>query len=166
MNAVMQAIVALQAGSPDVLTLVDRPVPVPGAGEVLIEVVAAGVNRPDLMQRSGAVPLPSGVTDVLGLEVAARVVDGDAASSGQSVMALVKGGGYARYCIAKTSHCLPVPAGLSLEHAAALPEALFTVWHNLSNAGASPKARPCWCMAAPAVSERSPFVWRLRVGQR
>lgn len=135
MNATMQAIVAPRAGGPDILTLVERPVPVPGADEVLIEVAAAGVNRPDLMQRSGAVPLPPGTTDVLGLEVAGRVVDGDAAWRGQSVMALVKGGGYARYCIAKTSHCLPVPAGLSLEQAAALPEALFTVWHNLFERG-------------------------------
>jgi putative PIG3 family NAD(P)H quinone oxidoreductase len=133
--ATMQAIIATQAGGPDVLTQVERPVPVPGPGEVLIQVAAAGVNRPDLMQRSGAVPLPPGVTDVLGLEVAGRVVGGDAALQRQAVMALVKGGGYARYCIAKASHCLPVPAGLTIEEAAALPEALFTVWHNLFERG-------------------------------
>ncbi|KZD23837.1 NAD(P)H-quinone oxidoreductase [Tardiphaga robiniae] len=131
----MQAIIATQAGGPEVLTLVERPVPVPGPGEVLIEVAAAGVNRPDLMQRSGAVPLPPGVTDVLGLEVAGRVVGGDAALQGQAVMALVKGGGYARYCIAKASHCLAVPEGLTMAQAAALPEALFTVWHNLFERG-------------------------------
>ncbi|SNT30907.1 putative NAD(P)H quinone oxidoreductase, PIG3 family [Tardiphaga sp. OK246] len=131
----MQAIIATQAGGPDVLTLVERPVPLPSPGEVLIEVAAAGVNRPDLMQRSGAVPLPPGVTDVLGLEVAGRVVGGDAALRGQAVMALVKGGGYARYCIAKASHCLAVPEGLTMEQAAALPEALFTVWHNLFERG-------------------------------
>ncbi|MGM4917435.1 zinc-binding dehydrogenase [Tardiphaga sp. 813_E8_N1_3] len=131
----MQAIIATQAGGPDVLTQVKRPVPVPGPGEVLIEVAAAGVNRPDLMQRSGAVPLPPSVTDVLGLEVAGHVVGGDAALLGQAVMALVKGGGYARYCIAKASHCLAVPAGLTMAHAAALPEALFTVWHNLFERG-------------------------------
>jgi NADPH2:quinone reductase len=131
----MQAIIATQAGGLDVLTQVERPVPVPGPGEVLIEVAAAGVNRPDLMQRSGAVPLPPGVTDVLGLEVAGRVVGGDAALLGQAVMALVKGGGYARYCIAKASHCLAVPEGLTMEQAAALPEALFTVWHNLFERG-------------------------------
>ncbi|MGM4988719.1 NAD(P)H-quinone oxidoreductase [Tardiphaga sp. 841_E9_N1_2] len=131
----MQAIIATQAGGPDVLAQVERPVPVPGPGEVLIEVAAAGVNRPDLMQRSGAVPLPPGVTDVLGLEVAGRVIGGDAALQGQVVMALVKGGGYARYCIAKASHCLAVPEGLTMEQAAALPEALFTVWHNLFERG-------------------------------
>lgn len=131
----MQAIIATQVGGPDVLTLVERPVPVPGPGEVLIEVAAAGVNRPDLMQRTGAVPLPPGVTDVLGLEVAGRVVGGDAALQGQAVMALVKGGGYARYCIAKASHCLAVPEGLPMDEAAALPEALFTVWHNLFERG-------------------------------
>jgi putative PIG3 family NAD(P)H quinone oxidoreductase len=131
----MQAIIATQAGGPDVLAQVERPVPVPGPGEVLIEVAAAGVNRPDLMQRSGAVPLPPAVTDILGLEVAGRVIGGDAALQGQTVMALVKGGGYARYCIAKASHCLAAPEGLTMEQAAALPEALFTVWHNLFERG-------------------------------
>lgn len=135
MTTTMQAIIATQAGGPDVLVQVERPLPVPGPGEVLIEVTAAGVNRPDLMQRSGAVQLPAGVTDVLGLEVAGRVVGGDAALQGQAVMALVKGGGYARYCIAKASHCLAVPQGLTMEQAGALPEALFTVWHNLFERG-------------------------------
>ncbi|MCA1453002.1 NAD(P)H-quinone oxidoreductase [Bradyrhizobium sp. BRP22] len=131
----MQAIVAPQAGGPDVLMSIERPVPIPGPGEVLIEVAGAGVNRPDLMQRSGAVPLPPGVTDVLGLEVAGRIVDGDAALRGHTVMALVKGGGYARYCVAKASHCLPVAESLTMDEAAALPEALFTVWHNLFERG-------------------------------
>jgi NADPH2:quinone reductase len=135
MSSTMQAIIATQAGGPDVLAQVERPLPVPGPGEVLIEVAAAGVNRPDLMQRSGAVALPAGVTDVLGLEVAGRVVDGDTALRGQVVMALVKGGGYASYCLAKTAHCLTVPEGLTMEQAAALPEALFTVWHNLFERG-------------------------------
>jgi NADPH2:quinone reductase len=135
MTTTMQAIIATQAGGPDVLTQVERPIPVPGPGEVLIEVAAAGVNRPDLMQRSGAILLPAGVTDVLGLEVAGHVVDGDAALQGRAVMALVKGGGYARYCLAKASHCLAVPDGLTMEQAAALPEALFTVWHNLFERG-------------------------------
>ena len=135
MTTTMQAIVAKQAGGPDVLTQVERPLPVPGPDDVLIEVAAAGVNRPDLMQRSGTVPLPPGVTDVLGLEVAGRVVAGDDALRGQAVMALVKGGGYARYCLAKASHCLAVPDGLTMEQAGALPEALFTVWHNLFERG-------------------------------
>lgn len=135
MTTTMQAIIATQAGGPDVLAQVEWPLPVPGLGDVLIEVAAAGVNRPDLMQRSGAVQLPAGVTDVLGLEVAGRVVGGDAALQGQAVMALVKGGGYARYCVAKASHCLAVPEGLTMGQAAALPEALFTVWHNLFGRG-------------------------------
>lgn len=135
MTATMQAIIATGPGGPDVLSLVERPIPVPGPGEVLIEVAAAGVNRPDLMQRAGAVPVPPGVTDILGLEVAGRVIDGDSALLGKSVMALVKGGGYACYCLAKSGHCLPVPEGLSLHQAGALPEALFTVWHNLFERG-------------------------------
>ena len=135
MTTTMQAIIATKPGGPEVLTQVERPKPVVGPGDVLIEVAAAGVNRPDLMQRSGAVPLPAGVTDVLGLEVAGHVVSGDPAMHGQAVMALVKGGGYARYCLAKASHCLPIPHGLGMEDAAALPEALFTVWHNLFERG-------------------------------
>lgn len=135
MKTTMQAIIATKPGGPEMLAQIERPRPVPGFGEVLIEVAAAGVNRPDLMQRSGAVPLPPGVTDVLGLEVAGRVIGGDVALQGQTVMALVKGGGYARYCVAKTSHCLAIPEGLGLEEAGALPEALFTVWHNLFERG-------------------------------
>lgn len=135
MKTTMQAIIATKPGGPEMLTQIERPRPVPGLGEVLIEVAAAGVNRPDLMQRSGAVPLPPGVTDVLGLEVAGRVIGGDVALQGQTVMALVKGGGYARYCVAKTSHCLAIPEGLGMEEAGALPEALFTVWHNLFERG-------------------------------
>lgn len=135
MTEMMQAIIATEPGSPDVLMQVERPRPVPGPGEVLIEVAAAGVNRPDLMQRSGAVPPPAGVTDVLGLEVVGHAVAGDPSLRGQAVMALVKGGGYARYCLARTSHCLAIPAGLGLEEAAALPEAMFTVWHNLFERG-------------------------------
>ncbi len=135
MKTTMQAIIATKPGGPEMLAQIERPRPVPGLGEVLIEVAAAGVNRPDLMQRSGAVPLPPGVTDVLGLEVAGRVIGGDVALQGQTVMALVKGGGYARYCVAKTSHCLAIPEGLGMEEAGALPEALFTVWHNLFERG-------------------------------
>ena len=135
MGATMRAIIAARAGGPEVLTLVERPIPVPAAGEVLIEVAAAGVNRPDLMQRSGAIPVPPGVTDVLGLEVSGTVVAGAAALLGQSVMALVKGGGYASHCIAKADHCLRIPSQLSAIEAAAIPEAAFTVWHNLFERG-------------------------------
>ncbi|MFY1667857.1 NAD(P)H-quinone oxidoreductase [Pseudomonas sp. Pseu.R1] len=132
------AIIARQPGGPDVLQCVERPMPMPQSGEVLIRVDAAGVNRPDLMQRSG-MPLPSGVTDVLGLEAAGVVVavgEGvNAFSVGDRIMALLNGGGYAQYCVALADHCLPVPAGLSLADAAGVPEAAFTVWHNLFELG-------------------------------
>ncbi|MGU3305210.1 NAD(P)H-quinone oxidoreductase [Pseudomonas sp. M5A4_2d] len=134
----MKAVIAREPGGPDVLHLVERPVPTPQAGEVLIRVAAAGVNRPDLMQRSGA-PIPPGATDVLGLEAAGTVVavgsGVDEFAPGDAVMALLNGGGYAEYCLAHAAHCLPVPAGLSLQHAAGVPEAAFTVWHNLFELG-------------------------------
>ncbi len=134
----MNAVIAREPGGPHVLELVQRPVPTPLAGEVLIRVAAAGVNRPDLMQRSGA-PIPPGITDVLGLEAAGSVVavgsGVDEFAPGDRVMALLNGGGYADYCVAHAAHCLPVPTGLSLEHAAGVPEAAFTVWHNLFELG-------------------------------
>ena len=129
---------AIDPGSPggaEVLTIVERPVPTPGAGEVLIRVAAAGVNRPDVLQRMGAYPPPPGASSVLGLECAGTVVAvADAALDhliGQSVMALVAGGAYADYCAAPAGQCLPVPPALSLTQAAAIPETLFTVWTNL-----------------------------------
>ncbi|WP_456027194.1 NAD(P)H-quinone oxidoreductase [Pseudomonas capeferrum] len=134
----MRAVIAREPGGPEVLHCVERPVPTPEPGEVLIRVAAAGVNRPDLMQRSGA-PIPSGVTDVLGLEAAGIVVavghGVDEFAPGDRVMALLNGGGYAEYCVAQAAHCLPVPAGLSLQDAAGVPEAAFTVWHNLFELG-------------------------------
>lgn len=134
----MLTVIARQPGAPDVLTCIKRALPAVGRGEVLVRVAAAGVNRPDLMQRSGA-PLPPGTTDVLGLEAAGTVVAvGDGVtdiSVGERVMALLGGGGYAEYCTAVAAHCLPVPAGLSLEDAAGVPEAAFTVWHNLFERG-------------------------------
>ncbi len=134
----MKAVIAREPGGPEVLHCVERPVPTPEAGEVLIRVAAAGVNRPDLMQRSGA-PIPPGVTDVLGLEAAGIVVATgpgvDEFAPGDRVMALLNGGGYAEYCVAQAAHCLPVPAGLSLQDAAGVPEAAFTVWHNLFELG-------------------------------
>lgn len=139
----MQAIIATEAGGPDVLTLVERPIPQPAEGEVLIRVAAAGVNRPDLMQRSGALPAPADSGDILGLEIAGEIVaagpDVEADLVGSKVMALLKGGGYADYSLAKVSQCLPVPDGLSLAEAAALPEGLFTIWHNLFERGALQK---------------------------
>jgi len=134
----MFAMIAREPGGPEVLQRVQRTIPTPKADEVLIRVVAAGVNRPDLMQRSGA-PVPAGVTDVLGLEASGTVVaigsDVTGFALGDPVMALLNGGGYAQYCVANTAHCLPVPARLSLHSAAGVPEAAFTVWHNLFELG-------------------------------
>nr|WP_213881170.1 NAD(P)H-quinone oxidoreductase [Pseudomonas sp. dw_358] len=134
----MNAVIAREPGGPDVLQWVQRSVPTPQAGEVLIRVAAAGVNRPDLMQRSG-MPIPPGSTDVLGLEAAGTVVALGAGvegfALGDRVMALLNGGGYAEYCVAIAAHCLPVPVGLSLQSAGGVPEAAFTVWHNLFELG-------------------------------
>ena len=133
--ASMTAIAIREPGGPEVLQPTTRPVPQPGPGEVLIRVAAAGVNRPDVLQRMGFYPPPPGASDLPGLEVAGAVVaigpGGDPELLGQAVCALVAGGGYAEYCVAPAGSCLPVPRGLSMEEAAALPETLFTVWHNL-----------------------------------
>jgi NADPH2:quinone reductase len=115
-----------------------RPVPVPAAGEVLIRVAAAGVNRPDILQRTGKYPPPSGVTDIPGLEVAGTVAASNdpAWSPGQAICALLAGGGYAEYAAAPSGQCLPVPANYSMTEAAALPETAFTVWNNVFVRGA------------------------------
>ncbi len=135
---VMNAIVARQPGGPEVLAQVERNVPQPGPGEVLIRVASAGVNRPDILQRNG-MPLPPGVTDVLGLEVSGTVAalgEGvDSFAPGTPVMALLPGGGYAGYCVARAELCLSVPENLPLAQAAGVPEAAFTVWHNLFELG-------------------------------
>jgi putative PIG3 family NAD(P)H quinone oxidoreductase len=134
----MMAVVAPQPDGAEELALVERPVPRPGPGEVLIEVVAAGVNRPDILQRRGLYPPPPGAPDILGLEVSGQVVDvGPGAETllGQMVCALVAGGGYAEYCVAPAGTCLLVPSALSLIEAAAMPETLFTVWVNLFERG-------------------------------
>jgi putative PIG3 family NAD(P)H quinone oxidoreductase len=131
----MNAIDPAGPGGPEVLTLVRRPVPKPGAGELLIEVAAAGVNRPDVAQRRGLYPPPPGAPSIPGLEVAGIVAavgaDVPEALVGQPVCALVAGGGYADYCVAPVGQCLPVPGAISLIEAAAIPETLFTVWSNL-----------------------------------
>lgn len=131
----MRAIEISQFGAADVLRECERPKPVPTAGEVLIRVVAAGVNRPDVLQRLGHYPVPAGASDLPGLEVAGEIVAGDLAESdfqiGDLVCALVQGGGYAEYCVAPVAQCLPVPRGLSMCEAAALPETCFTVWSNV-----------------------------------
>jgi NADPH2:quinone reductase len=131
----MRAIEITQPGPPDVLKICERPMPVPDAGQVLIKVHAAGVNRPDVLQRTGNYPVPPGASDLPGLEVAGEVVGGDLDGSGFSkgdmVCALVQGGGYAEYCVAPSAQCLPVPKGLSAVEAASLPETFFTVWSNV-----------------------------------
>jgi NADPH2:quinone reductase len=122
-------------GGPEVLRLSERPRPQPGPGEVLIAVAAAGVNRPDVLQRKGVYPPPAGASDIPGLEVAGVIVDkGDAVGAyavGDHVCALVTGGGYAEFCVAPAVQCLPVPTGLTDIEAASLPETLFTVWSNV-----------------------------------
>ena len=131
----MQAIEIVQPGGPEVLKPAERPMPVLKAGEVMIKVHAAGVNRPDVLQRTGNYPVPPGASDIPGLEVAGEIIDGDLAGStlkkGDMVCALVQGGGYAEYCAAPAAQCLPVPKGLSLLEAASLPETFFTVYSNL-----------------------------------
>lgn len=142
----MQAIEISQPGGPEVLRLVERPEPLPAAGELLIEVAASGVNRPDVLQRAGLYPPPPGASDLPGLEVAGRIVGGDATALaaagfalGDRVCALTNGGGYARRCVAPIGQVLPVPAGLSDVEAASLPEACFTVWINVfERAGLKP----------------------------
>jgi NADPH:quinone reductase len=136
----MTVIEAKGHGGPEVLVPAVRPVPPPGAGEVLIAVKAAGINRPDVLQRQGLYPPPKGASDLLGLEVAGDVVaTGPGANrfkEGDAVCALTNGGGYAEFCVARESAALPVPKGLSLVEAAALPETVFTVWHNVFERGA------------------------------
>lgn len=133
--ASMTAIEISEPGGPEVLKPVSRPVPTPGHGEVLVKVAAAGVNRPDIVQRQGFYPAPPGASDLPGLEIAGTVVDMGAGvtglSKGDKVCALVAGGGYAEYCLADAPLVMPVSKGLSLEEAAALPETFFTVWTNV-----------------------------------
>ena len=131
----MTAVEIREPGPPQVLRAVQRAIPEPAAGEVLIRVAAAGVNRPDVLQRRGLYPPPPGITDIPGLEVAGEVVRCGAGvhepAVGDKVCALIAGGGYAQYAVAPAVQCLPVPAPLSLEEAAALPETFFTVWLNV-----------------------------------
>ena len=134
----MRAVQITAPGGPDMLQLCKRPVPEPRPGELLIKVAASGVNRPDVLQRKGLYPVPAGVSDLPGLEVAGTVAAGSPADLdtaglglGDSVCALVAGGGYAEFCVAPAGQCLPVPRGLSLVEAASLPETFFTVWQNV-----------------------------------
>jgi putative PIG3 family NAD(P)H quinone oxidoreductase len=132
----MTAIDPAAPGGPEVLVPVTRPVPVPGDGEVLIRVHAAGVNRPDVLQRLGRYPMPPGAPTIMGLEVAGEVVVASGRwHVGDRVCALVAGGGYAEYCVAPAGQCLPLPEGLDFVAAAGLPETYFTVWSNLFERG-------------------------------
>lgn len=138
----MKAIEITQYGAPEVLRAGERPDPVAGAGEVLIRVTASGVNRPDVLQRTGNYPVPPGASDIPGLEVAGTIVGGDAAAmaaagfkAGDRVCSLVAGGGYAELCVAPVGQCLPVPQGLTDVEAASLPETFFTVWSNVFDRG-------------------------------
>ncbi len=138
----MKAIEISAYGAPDVLRLGERPEPVAGAGELVIRVAASGINRPDVLQRTGNYPVPPGASDIPGLEVAGVIVSGDAQAMAQAgfkvgdrVCALVAGGGYAELCVAPVGQCLPVPAGLSDVEAASLPETFFTVWSNVFDRG-------------------------------
>jgi NADPH2:quinone reductase len=130
-------------GPPEVLVPRDEPVPLPGPGQVLVKVAYAGVNCPDVAQRQGIYPPPPGASPLPGLEISGEVVLlGEGVTQlvvGQQVCALVNGGGYAQYCLAEAGHCLPVPQGLPLAQAAALPETSFTVWHNLFERGGATK---------------------------
>ena len=134
----MKAVEITSFGAPDVLHLCERPDPVAGAGELLIRVAASGINRPDVLQRTGNYPVPPGASDLPGLEVAGVIVDGDAQAmaqaglkAGDRVCALVAGGGYAQLCVAPVGQCLPTPQGMSDIEAASLPETFFTVWSNV-----------------------------------
>jgi putative PIG3 family NAD(P)H quinone oxidoreductase len=135
----MRFIDMTENGGPEVLTLVEGPVPRPGSGEVLIRVAAAGMNRGDILQRTGNYPPPPGASPVLGLEVSGTIAvlgdDVDDWHEGQEVCALITGGGYAEYCVVPAPQCLPVPRGVGLVEAAALPETFFTVWSNVFDRG-------------------------------
>jgi NADPH2:quinone reductase len=134
----MRAVEITAPGGPEVLRVVERPVPIPAAGEVLVRVAAAGVNRPDIMQRLGRYPPPPGASDIPGLEIAGIVVHAGASATltaGSRVCALVSGGGYAEYCVAPEPQCLPIPGSLTDVEAAAVPETFFTVWTNLFERG-------------------------------
>ena len=134
----MKAVEITSFGAPDVLRLCERPDPVAGVGELLIRVAASGINRPDVLQRTGNYPVPPGASDLPGLEVAGVIVDGDAQAmaqaglkAGDRVCALVAGGGYAQLCVAPVGQCLPTPQGMSDIEAASLPETFFTMWSNV-----------------------------------
>src|SRR6187402_1172418 len=133
--ASMNVIEISKPGPPNVLMPAQRPLPVPKAGELLVKVAATGVNGPDMMQRKGLYPAPTGASDLLGLEISGEVVTVGAGvtrwKTGDQLCGLTNGGGYAEYCVIDANHCLPIPQGVSLVDAAGLPETFFTVWSNV-----------------------------------
>ena len=135
----MRAIEISAPGAPDVLHLAERPVPVPGPGQVVLKVAYAGVNRPDALQRAGLYNPPAGASDLPGLEASGTIAACGAGvlglQQGQQVCALLPGGGYAEYAVTQAAHCLPVPNGFDLKQAACLPETFFTVWSNVFQRG-------------------------------
>lgn len=139
MTQTMRAIEITQPGGPDVLQVTERPVPMPGAGEVVIRIAYAGVNRPDALQRAGAYAPPPTASDLPGLEASGTIVavgpGVDEWAEGDDVCALLPGGGYAEYVLTPAAHCLPVPKGMDLKRAACLPETFFTVWSNVFQRG-------------------------------
>ena len=166
----MRVIEISSFGGPEVLRLAERPVPSPGRGEVLIKVVAAGVNRPDVIQRYGKYPPPPGASDIPGSRSAGHIAGRGAGvvqwREGDAVCALLAGGGYAEYCVAPQSQCLRPPARLSLVEAAALPETFFTVWTNVFERGpAARAARRSSFTAGRAGSARPRFSWHVRLAR-
>jgi putative PIG3 family NAD(P)H quinone oxidoreductase len=135
----MKTVIIREPGGPDVLTLTDAPAPVPGPGEVLVKVAAAGVNRPDILQRMGLYPVPPGASSIPGLEVAGEIVElGEGVSlwqKGSHVTALTAGGGYAEYALAHEGSCMRIPKGMGVAEAACIPETFMTVWHNVFERG-------------------------------
>jgi NADPH:quinone reductase-like Zn-dependent oxidoreductase len=153
----MRAVIAPDPGDPEALTLVERPDPQPGPGQVLVGVAGAGVNRADTLQRRGLYPPPQGASDVLGLELAGTIAalgdDVTGWSVGDPVMAVVSGGGYADLAVVDAGTLLPVPAAVDLVAAGGIPEVFTTVFDNVMLRGRlRPPGRPCWCRAAPAAS--------------
>lgn len=152
----MRAVEITEAGPSDVLQITERPMPQWSAGQLLIQVQAAGINRPDVLQRLGKYALPAGASDIPGLEVAGVVVDGDLDGSlfnqGDLVCALVQGGGYAEYCVAPIGQCLPLPKGLSALEGASCRKISLPSGAMCSIAAHWPTAKRCWCRAAPPAS--------------
>ena len=163
-NTMTAIAVAGGKGPAQALKPVSVATPKPGPGQILVRVAAAGVNRPDILQRLGVYPPPPGAPDTLGLEVSGEVAAlGEGAprwAVGDRVCALLGGGGYAQYAVVDARHALPVPDGLEMEQAGGLPETVFTVFANVFRAGAGcSRARACWSTAPPAASAPPPSPW-------